>query len=665
MKKKLRDIVAKRCIDFDPKAPRKRRSKRLKSLSIDLATTENGNDGEMNEREGDNIGNKLFVDQSQDSLPVVGNKPPNIRDSLDSTHITPRSPLPSDSLASLALLKLASKGQVSPILDRSQNVVELINVFEPTMQQLPKKRRGPTKIEPIAIEECNKVGITFDQFGQPIEEDSIGLSSFLGPLVREVVPVTLSDWRKLSTRSKEILWTSIQLRYNVKEDWQRKCIFQKMGRLWRAEKSRILSQIQSTSTNEELVKMKPSNIQSMYDWMEFVKEKKSTRLKAKSEKFKSMKEMQLPSTRCKSYTRLAEEMKKSCLDSSPVRRVALREKAHRKEDGNHVNSQVAKTLKVEYLGHIVSGQGLEVDPEKIRSIKQWPVPTNMRELRGFLGLTGYCKRFVQSSIVASLTRLLKLGAFKWNEEAQLAFDKLKEAMMTLPVLALPDFNLPFEVETDASGYGVGAVLIQNKRPIAFFSHNLALRDRAKPVYERELMAVVLVVQRWRRPYLLGRRFVVKTGQRSLKFLLEQRVIQPQYQKWFAKLLGYFFEVIYNSGLENKAVDALSRVTSMVHLNQLTAPALIDLKVIKEEVENDDHLKDIIRRIKGGEEVQKYTLQQDMLQYKGRLVIAKNSTLIPTILYTYHDSVFCGHLGYLRTYKRLTGELFWQGMKGDV
>ncbi|KAA0060463.1 uncharacterized protein E5676_scaffold119G00500 [Cucumis melo var. makuwa] len=308
MKKKLRDIVAKRCIDFDPKAPRKRRSKRLKSLSIDLATTEDGNDGEMNEREGDNIGNKLFVDQSQDSLPVVGNKPPNIRDSLDSTHITPRSPLPSDSLASLALLKLASKGQVSPILDRSQNVVELINVFEPTMQQLPKKRRGPTKIEPIAIEECNKVGITFDQFGQPIEEDSIGLSSFLGPLVREVVPVTLSDWRKLSTRSKEILWTSIQLRYNVKEDWQRKCIFQKMGRLWRAEKSRILSQIQSTSTNEELVKMKPSNIQSMYDWMDFVKEKKSTRLKAKSEKFKSMKEMQLPSTRHKSYTRLAEEM---------------------------------------------------------------------------------------------------------------------------------------------------------------------------------------------------------------------------------------------------------------------------------------------------------------------------------------------------------------------
>ncbi|KAL0537658.1 hypothetical protein IC582_026641 [Cucumis melo] len=237
-------------------------------------------------------------------------------------------------------------------------------------------------------------------------------------------------------------------------------------------------------------------------------------------------------------------------------------------------------------------------------------------------------------------------------------------MMTLPVLPLPDFSLPFEMETDASGYGVGAVLMQNKRPIAFFSHTLALRDRAKPVYERELMVVVLAVQRWR-PYLLGRRFVVKTDQRSLKFLLEQQVIQPQDQKWIAKLLGYSFEVLYKPGLENKAADALSRVPSVVQLNQLTVPALIDLKLIQKEVEKDDYLKQIIKRITEGEEVPKYTIHHGILQYKGRIVIAKSSTLISTILHTYHDSVFGGHSGFLRTYKRLTGELFWQGMKGDV
>lgn len=95
-----------------------------------------------------------------------------------------------------------------------------------------------------------------------------------------------------------------------------------------------------------------------------------------------------------------------------------------------------------------------------------------------------------------------------------------------------------------------------------------MRDRAKPVYERELMAGVLAVQRCR-PYLLGKRFVVKTDQRSLKLLLEQRVIQPQHQRWIAKLLGYNFDVVYKPGLENKAADALSRVPPTAQLNQLT------------------------------------------------------------------------------------------------
>ncbi|KAL0539538.1 hypothetical protein IC582_023753 [Cucumis melo] len=209
------------------------------------------------------------------------------------------------------------------------------------------------------------------------------------------------------------------------------------------------------------------------------------------------------------------------------------------------------------LGAHHIGEGVEVDSEKIKAVADWPCPTNIREVRGFLGLIGYYRRFVQhyGSIAAPLTQLLKKGGFKWNEESEESFLKLKYAMMSLPTLALPNFELPFEIETDASGFGVGAVLIQSKRPIAFYSHTLSMRDRARPIYERELMAVVLSVQRWR-PYLLGAKFVVKTDQKSLKFLLEQRVIQPQYQKWLSKLLGYSFEVVYKPGLENKAVGAL-------------------------------------------------------------------------------------------------------------
>lgn len=197
---------------------------------------------------------------------------------------------------------------------------------------------------------------------------------------------------------------------------------------------------------------------------------------------------------------------------------------------NKNKCQFAKE-RVEYLGHLISGKGMEADPEKIRAMLEWPIPTNIREVSGFLGLTDYYRRFVHhyGSLAAPLSQLLKGGAFEWIEDTQVAFERLKNAMITLLVLVLPDFDLLFEVETDASGYGIGSVLTQLKRPIAYYNHTLSLRDRGKQVYERELMAVVMAVQRWR-PCLLGRKFVVKTDQQALKFLLEQRVIQPQYQR---------------------------------------------------------------------------------------------------------------------------------------
>ncbi|KAL0554844.1 hypothetical protein IC582_008772 [Cucumis melo] len=153
--------------------------------------------------------------------------------------------------------------------------------------------------------------------------------------------------------------------------------------------------------------------------------------------------------------------------------------------------------RISYLGYFISEQGIEADPEKIRAVSEWPTPTNVREVRGFLGLTGYYRRFVKDygAIAAPLTQLLKKGAYKWDAETETAFDKLKKVMMTLPVLAMLDFNLPFEIESDASGFGVGAVLTQCRKPVAYFSKTLSMRDRARPVYERELIVVVLAVQR--------------------------------------------------------------------------------------------------------------------------------------------------------------------------
>lgn len=184
--------------------------------------------------------------------------------------------------------------------------------------------------------------------------------------------------------------------------------------------------------------------------------------------------------------------------------------------------------------------------------------------------------------------------------------------------------------------------MQERRPIAYFSHTLSTIDRQRPIYERELMVVVMAVQRWR-PYLLGQKFVVKTDQRALKFLLEQRVIQLQHKKWISKLLGYDFEVVYYAGRDNMVVDALSRMPPGIELGHISAPTLLDVHVIQAEVQVDPKLSKIIQQLlEDSDGVPHYSFQQGVMKYKDRLVVSKSSTLLPFILHTYHDSVFGGH-----------------------
>lgn len=159
-------------------------------------------------------------------------------------------------------------------------------------------------------------------------------------------------------------------------------------------------------------------------------------------------------------------------------------------------------------------------PAKITAIQQWPTPQSARALRGFLGLSGFYRRFIKgySSIAAPLTLLIAKDSFKWNDRATTTFNQPKDALCRAPVLNLPDFSLPFFVETDAFGVDMGAVLSQRNHPIAFFSKPFCPALLRASTYVRELAAITATVKKWRQ-YLLGHQFIILTDHRSLKELM--------------------------------------------------------------------------------------------------------------------------------------------------
>jgi hypothetical protein len=293
---------------------------------------------------------------------------------------------------------------------------------------------------------------------------------------------------------------------------------------------------------------------------------------------------------------------------------------------------------VAYLGHIVSAAGVAMDPEKIAAVQAWPRPRTARALQGFLGLTGYYRKFIAGygAVAAPLTALLKGSSFTWTSEAEGAFQALKHALMTAPLLRLPDFS-KFIVDCDAFGTGFGAVLHQGEGAVAFFSRAVAPHHAKLPAYERELIGLVKAVRNWR-PYLWGCSFTVRTDHRSLKYILDQRLTTIPQHQWVTKLFGYDLDVVYNPGKHNWAADALSRRDEeTLTLHALSTARFEVLDVLRQELATDSYAKELWGQLEAGTAAQGWSAVDGLLLFHGKVLVPESSTLWPQILDDAHSA----------------------------
>uniref|UniRef100_A0A2N9IM79 RNA-directed DNA polymerase n=1 Tax=Fagus sylvatica TaxID=28930 RepID=A0A2N9IM79_FAGSY len=218
------------------------------------------------------------------------------------------------------------------------------------------------------------------------------------------------------------------------------------------------------------------------------------------------------------------------------------------------------TDKLVFLGFVVSAQGIQVDEEKVRAIQDWPSPTSVGNVRSFHGLASFYRRFVKdfSSLAAPLTEVIKKNVgFRWGEEQEKAFQLIKEKLTNAPLLSLPNFSKTFEIECDASGVGIGAVLMQEGRPIAYFSEKLSGAALNYPTYDKELYALVRALETWQH-YLWPKEFVIHTDHESLKHLKGQHKLNKRHARWVEFIETFPYVIRYKQGKENVVADALSR-----------------------------------------------------------------------------------------------------------
>jgi hypothetical protein len=214
---------------------------------------------------------------------------------------------------------------------------------------------------------------------------------------------------------------------------------------------------------------------------------------------------------------------------------------------------------IQFLGHVLSAKGIAVDPSKVQDILEWKQPPTVHQVRSFLGLAEYYRRFILdfSKIVKPIMGLLKNDIkFDWSSKCNEAFEQLKVLLTTAPVLAQPDIEKPFDVYCDASGSGLRCVLMQEGRVIAYASRQLRRHEEHYPTHDLELVAVVHALKIWRH-YLLGNTCHLYTDHKSLKYIFTQLELNMRQRRWLELIKNYDLEIHYHPGKANVVADALS------------------------------------------------------------------------------------------------------------
>lgn len=342
--------------------------------------------------------------------------------------------------------------------------------------------------------------------------------------------------------------------------------------------------------------------------------------------------------------------------------------------------------KVKFLGHLISVDGIQPDPAKTELVQSWPVPRNAHDVQRFLGLINYFRRFILGFAVLAkpLTDLLRAQKqFAWTDQAEQSFNRLKRALMTAPVLVMPDLEQPFELVCDACKVGIGAVLLQGGRPVAFEGRKLSPAEQNYHTGEQELLAVVYALHKYR-CYLEGSHFTLVTDHLP-NTSLSGKALSPQKVRWMEFISRFNFTWVYRPGRINVA-DPLSRAP---HLPEMTEPQpdtlgsalLIEYQIADMVYRVNDlvlasvtdiHNYDIWKKGYSedqwfDEETIRGLCEADGLWFtdENQLVVPDYQGLRQSILKEMHDTTYSGHPGIARTEKLILKNFWWPTLKEDV